>query len=360
MPALLAKGPDPACGCFLTSYHTRDSPQRATSERSAGWPGGPPSVPSSKNRRPPSLKVPRAPRLPPQSVPLRAYIEMDAGDTLLTGDKSASPPQAGNTTALVGVGDTQRGGGRWDVNGPENCGNTGGMWWWWGSLCVFISAQPLTLSFIVFLSPLPRSRSSARRWQRSLPGGCRPLPLGRPLCSPSPRLLIRERRVPGGPAAPLPRCGLGPPCRPGTPLHRTDDAPEDGRRHRASEDGPVSHVPGCFPSLVTLYRPHHVPPDCRPPPSPWRHGPARTGLLTATSSPTRGTRSRPGGSCLSCRLAKPPNPKKTPRLKPPGSAFSPLGPECQFLPPKLLPKHLRRGRALPPGLASPKPRLDGP
>lgn len=222
---------------------------------------------------------------------------------------------------------------------------------------MLIFAWPLTLSF-VFLSPLRRSRSSARRWQRSLPGSRWPLPLGRPLCSPPPRLLIRERRVPGGPAAPLPRCGLGPPRHPGTPLRRTDDAPEDGRRHRASEDGPVSHVPGCFPSPVTLYRPHHVPPDCRPSPSPWRRGPAWTGLLAASSSPAWGTWSCPGGGRPSRHLAKPPDPKKTPRLKPPGSAFSPLGPECQFSPPKLLPKHLQCGRAPPPGLASP-PRSRG-
>lgn len=52
------------------------------------------------------------------------------------------------------------------------------------------------------------------------------------------------------------------------------------------------------------------------------------------------TRSRRRGY-PSHHLAKPPMPKKTPRVEPPGSAFSPLGPECQFSPPKLLPQHPR-------------------
>lgn len=159
----------------------------------------------------------------------------------------------------------------------------GELWGQWGGGVPFpLPLLHLTLSrlFLLF-SSLHRARSSARRRQRGVPGGRRPLPLGRPPRSPPPRLLIRERRVPGGPAAPLPRRGLGPPRRPGTPLRGMGDAPEDGRRRPASEDGPVSRVPGSFSPPVTLYRPHHVPPDCHPPPSPWGGGPARTGLPVA-------------------------------------------------------------------------------
>lgn len=76
-------------------------------------------------------------------------------------------------------------------------------------LYCFISALALTLSFVFLFSPPNRARSGARRRQRGVPGGCRPLPLGHPPRSPPPRLLIRERRVPGGLAAPLPRRGLG-------------------------------------------------------------------------------------------------------------------------------------------------------
>lgn len=77
------------------------------------------------------------------------------------------------------------------------------------SLYRFTSALALTLSFVFLFSPPNRARSGARRRQRGVPGGCRPLPLGHPPRSPPPRLLIRERRVPGGLAAPLPRRGLG-------------------------------------------------------------------------------------------------------------------------------------------------------
>lgn len=171
---------------------------------------------------------------------------------------------------------------------------------------------------------------------------------------------------PGRPRRTSPPPRAQPPRRPGTPLRRTGDAPEDGRRCRASEDGPVSHVPGSFSPPVTLYRPHHVPPDCHPPPSPRGCGPARTVPPVAASSPTLGARSRRGGcrpepspGCPSRRLTKPPMPKKTPRLKPPGSAFSPLGPECQFSSPKLLPKH--PDVASPPSPASaPDRTLAGP
>lgn len=162
---------------------------------------------------------------------------------------------------------------------------------------------------------------------------------------------------PGRPRRTSPLPWARPPRRPGTPLHGTGDAPEDGRRRRASEDGPVSHVPGSFSPPVPLYRPHHVPPDCHPPP--WPRGVAAPWPVLGARSRRGGCRPEPSPGCPSRRLTKPPMPKKTPRLKPPGSAFSPLGPECQFSSPKLLPKHPDVAR--PPSPASaPDRMLSGP
>lgn len=197
---------------------------------------------------------------------------------------AAHLPQRGMRQPASSLGDAQHGAGEVGRKGAGKPQGEGGC----PSRVLARSVLPLTLSFVLlFLSPLRRARSSARWRQRGNPGSRRPLPLGHPPRSPPPRLLIRERRVPGGSAAPLPRRGLAPPRRPGTPLRQTGDAPEDGRRRRVSEDGPVSRVPGSFSPPVTLYRPHHVPPDRHPPPSPRGCGPARTGLPAAPSSPRR-------------------------------------------------------------------------
>lgn len=197
---------------------------------------------------------------------------------------AAHLPRRGMRQPASSLGDAQHGAGEVGRKGAGEPQGEGGC----PSRVLARSVLPLTLSFVLlFLSPLRRARSSARWRQRGNPGSRRPLPLGHPPRSPPPRLLIRERRVPGGSAAPLPRRGLAPPRRPGTPLRQTGDAPEDGRRRRVSEDGPVSRVPGSFSPPVTLYRPHHVPPDRHPPPSPRGCGPARTGLPAAPSSPRR-------------------------------------------------------------------------
>lgn len=89
------------------------------------------------------------------------------------------------------------------------------------SRCHTTAALALTLSFVFPFSPR-RARSGARRWQCGIQGGRWPLPLGHPPRSPPPRLLIRERRVPGGLAAPLPAVGSAA-APPG------DSSPWDGR-----------------------------------------------------------------------------------------------------------------------------------
>lgn len=218
-------------------------------------------------------------------------------------------------------------------------------------------AGPNAVLCLFLFSPPHRARSGARRRQRRVPGGCRPLPLGHPPGSPPPRLLIRERRVPGGLAAPLPHRGLGRRAargllstgramhrRTGGGAERPRMAPSPTCRDRSRRRFRCTDPTTCHQTVTR----HHGPGGVA---APW---------------PALGARSRRGGcrpepspGCPSRRLTKPPMPKKTPRLKPPGSAFSPLGPECQFSSPKLLPKHPDVAR--PPSPASAPDRiLSGP
>lgn len=268
--------------------------------------------PQTRTKSP--LNVPQAPCLPPQD-------HLDPTPTLLFNGQSHHPYLGGERS-------THR---RRGVGWGRGWGHTGRL----GVLCA--TTQPLKLIANLFLilpfsSLLHRARSGARRWQRSVPGGCRLLPLGHPPRAPPPRLLIRERRVPGGPAAPLPRRGLSPPRRPGTPLHRTGDAPEDVRRRRASEDGRISPCARIvlaagyavqIPPRATRLSPATITPgdaaqhgqgSLRPPHP--RGGGGRGALGEAAAQSCR-------RGCPSCHLAKPPMPKKTPKVEAPWLCLQP-------------------------------------